>query len=61
MKDVQQELKRLIDDYRGRCLWFLRPDYFPCTPQESRHILDLIERYGDMAGYRRAEEIKRWL
>lgn len=59
--DVQQQLVDLIEEYRDRCLWFLRPDYLPGTPEEARRVLDLIERYGDRAGYRRAEEIKAWL
>ena len=61
MTDVQKELAELIEECRDRCLWFLRPDYMPKTPEEVRRVLDLIERYGDLAGYRRAEEIKAWL
>ena len=61
MTDVQEKLAELIEEYRDRCLWFLRPDYMPSTPAEIRGVLDLIERYGDLAGYRRAEELKAWL
>ncbi len=61
MFDVQKKLADLIEEYRGRCLWFMRPDYMPGTPEEVRRVLDLIERYGDRAGYRRAEEIKACL
>ena len=63
MTNVQQQMKltELIEKYRDRCLWFLRPDYYPRTPEETRRVLDFIERYGDMAGYRQAEEIKQWL
>ena len=61
MTDVQKKLADLIEEYRDRCLWFLRADYMPTTPEEARRVLDLIERYGDRAGYRRAEEIKAWL
>jgi hypothetical protein len=25
------ELRRLVDEYRSRCLWFLREDYYPAT------------------------------
>lgn len=59
--DVQVEVAKLIAEYRDRCLWFLRPDYAPRTAEEIRHVLDLIERYGDLAGFRRAEEIRAWL
>jgi hypothetical protein len=61
MTDVQQKLAELVEEYRDRCLWFLRADYMPETPEEARRVLDLIERYGDRAGYRRAEEIKACL
>jgi hypothetical protein len=54
-------LSGLIDEYREQCLWFLRPDYVPKTTSEIITVLDLIERYGDRAGYERAEEIKAWL
>jgi hypothetical protein len=26
---MQQAPRQLIDDYRVRCLWFKRPDYYP--------------------------------
>lgn len=54
-------LRSLVDDYRNRCLWFLRPDYYPSTTTESLHVLDLIERHGDVAAFRRASEIRTWL
>jgi hypothetical protein len=61
MTDVEKRLAVLIEDYRDRCLWFMRADYVPNTPAEARQVLDLIERYGDRAGYLRAEEIKACL
>lgn len=61
MLDVQTETIRLVEDYRHRCLWFLRPDYYPSTKEEVIRTLDLIERYGDREAFLRAEEIKRWL
>ena len=59
--DVQIEVAKLVAEYRDRCLWFLRDDYMPRTTEDVRRVLDLIERYGDLAGYRRAEEIRAWL
>ena len=59
--DVQIEVVKLVAEYRDRCLWFLRDDYVPRTTEEVRRVLDLIEQYGDLAGYRRAEEIRAWL
>jgi len=51
----------LVEEYRDRCLWFLRKDYVPETRDEILRVLELIERYGDRSGYRRAEEIRRCL
>ena len=51
----------LVDRYRNRCLWFLRPDYYPATDSERLHVLAYIERYGDLEAYRYAARLKRWL
>ena len=61
MAETSKDLAGLIKDYRERCLWFLRPDYVPKTTEEIIKVLDLIERYGDREGFRRAEEIKACL
>lgn len=54
-------IDRLVDRYRDRCLWFLRPDYYPATDSERLHVLAYIERYGDLEAYRQAARLKRWL
>jgi hypothetical protein len=58
---IQEEMKRLVDDYRDRCLWFFREDYYPSTQAEQLRVLDLIQRYGDVAAHRRASELRSWL
>ena len=58
---MSDKLVVLVEEYRDRCLWFLRADYFPTSPEEIRRVLEWIERYGDRSGYERAEEIKAWL
>jgi len=58
--DSHEDLVDLIEEYRDRCLWFLRPDYVPRTREEILRTLDFIERYGDRRGFERAEEIKAW-
>ncbi|MFA7174372.1 MAG: hypothetical protein WC340_13355 [Kiritimatiellia bacterium] len=55
------EINQLVDEYRDRCLWFLKPGFFPTTPKEALQTLVLIERYGDRAAYQRAERLKKWL
>lgn len=54
-------LRRLVDEYRVRCLWFLREGYHPETTAEALRVLDAIQRYGDADGFRRAGAMKRWL
>lgn len=57
----KREILELVEEYRDRCLWFLRPDYVPSTPEEIDLALEYIERYGDQRAYRHVEEIKKWL
>ena len=58
---VAAELRRLVDDYRSRCLWFLREDYYPATRDEILSVLRHIERHGDREAFRRAAAFRRWL
>ncbi len=65
METVITELDRavnaIVDEYRARCLWFLRADYYPTTPDERLRILDQIQRHGDRAAYVRAAELRQCL
>jgi hypothetical protein len=56
-----EAVDRLVDEYRVRCLWFLRPDYYPSTLEEQLRVLEYIERHGDREAFRRAATLKRWL
>lgn len=58
---VERALRSLVDDYRDRCLWFLRRDYYSSTPEEGLRVLAAIERQGDVQAFRRVAEIRRWL
>lgn len=58
---LQQALHELIDEYRSRCLWFLRVEYYPESTAEQLRVLDAIQRYGDRSGFQRAAELKKWL
>jgi hypothetical protein len=51
----------LVDEYRATCLWFLREDYYPQTPEEACRVLDQIERHGDVTAFRKAAELRQWL
>ena len=59
--DVTARINRLIDEYRIRCLWFMRLDYLPTTDAERARLLEYIERHGDREGFQRARELRRWL
>jgi hypothetical protein len=58
---VETELRRLVDDYRATCLWFLREDYYPETPREQERILALIAQHGDLPAFRRVARLRTWL
>lgn len=51
----------LVDEYRARCLWFLRPDYYPRSMEDMLRALDYIERYGDREAYQKAARVRQWL
>lgn len=51
----------LVDEYRARCLWFVRLDYYPRTTEERLRALDYIGRHGDREAYQRAARVRRWL
>lgn len=59
--DVRDELRELVDEYRTRCLWFLRPDLYPETRDQALRMLGYIERYGDLEAFRRAGRIRQRL
>ena len=59
--DVFEVVNRLVDEYRHRCLWFLRDDYYPTTDEERLRVLGYIQRHGDRRAYVRAAEARQWL
>jgi hypothetical protein len=59
--DLEQQFNRLVDEYRSRCLWFLRPDYYPTSDEDRLRVLGYIERHGDRAAFQRAAAARRWL
>ena len=56
--DAQAALYALVDEYRDRCLWFLRRDYHPTTIAETQRVLDAIQRHGDREGFRPAAKVR---
>lgn len=60
-RSAEAELRHLVDEYRSRCLWFLREDYYPSTKAEIARVLCLIETHGDLAALTRVAELRAWL
>jgi hypothetical protein len=50
-----------VDEYRDRCLWYLRRDYYPETRDEGIRVLQAIARHGGVEAFQRAAEIRTWL
>jgi hypothetical protein len=59
--EADAALRELVDEFRERCLWFLRHDYYPATIEEAQRVLDAIQRHGNRDGFRRAARIRQWL
>ncbi|MDH4066431.1 MAG: hypothetical protein OEW19_18675 [Acidobacteriota bacterium] len=51
----------LVDRHRAQCLWFLRVDYYPQTPEEVERVLHLIEQHGDLDALRQVAAVRQWL
>lgn len=60
-RTVADAVNALVDDYRTRCLWFLRADYYPATREEQLRVLDYVQRYGDRDAHLRAATLRQWL
>jgi hypothetical protein len=60
-QSVMQQVRELVDQYRQRCLWFLRADYQPQTIAEALRVLRAIEQHGDLAAHKRAAGLRQWL
>lgn len=58
---VMQSVRGLVDEYRTRCLWYLREDYYPETTEAAIAVLESIERHGDVEAFRKAATLRQWL
>jgi hypothetical protein len=54
-------MRALVDEYRSRCLWFLKEGYYPHSIAEQVKVLRSIETYGDRGAFQRARELRKWL
>ena len=60
-EDWEAAVDTLVDEYRLRCLWFLRADYRPTSDEERLRVLREIEKHGDREAFRRAAGLRAWL
>lgn len=61
MAEMMRQVHALMDEYRLKCLWYMRKDYYPETPIAAQRVLEAIERHGDMAAFKKAATIRQWL
>lgn len=57
----REEFLRLLREQRARCLWFLREEYVPETPEEIERVLGYLQRNGDRETYLAARRVSQWL
>ena len=55
------EYRSLVEDCRATCLWSMGDALHPRSARQLEQVLEAVERNGDLAGYRRAGEIRKWL
>ncbi len=60
-EDLARAVDALVDECRSVALWFLRPDYYPRSDDERRRVLRDIQKHADLAIYKRAARLERWL
>lgn len=60
-EETDATVNALVDEYRARCLWFLRSDWYPSTIEDRLRALEYIERHGDVAAFKRARGLRAWL
>jgi hypothetical protein len=60
-KTVWEDITRLVDENRDRCLWFLAPDFQPTDDESAIRALRYMERYGGKAGFDQARTLRDWL
>lgn len=55
------EFQSVVNDYRGMCLWYMKPDINPINDVQLEQVLTAIENHGDMAAFKRVGRIRKWL
>lgn len=61
IEQVLEQVRVLAERERPRCLWFLREDAAITDGASAIEVLRQIAKHGDLAAFRRAEQLKAWL
>jgi hypothetical protein len=66
MKTVEEiletpEYRSVVEDCRATCLWSMGDALHPRSERQLAQVLEAVEKNGDLAAYRRAGEIRKWL
>lgn len=56
-----EEYRSLAEECRTTCLWSMGDALHPQTEAQMELVLSAIEKHGDLAAFRRAGEIRKWL
>ena len=59
--NLLEEARVLVECYRESCLWFLRRDFVPETPEQLRLVLGHIESRAGLDGFQQARRLRAWL
>ena len=57
-QEIDEEINRLVEQYRLMCFWFAPKDYLPQVDSQRLRALDNLEWYGDRAAFVRARELR---
>jgi hypothetical protein len=60
-RTVWENVTRLVEEHRDRCLWFLALDFLPTDDESAIRAMRYIERYGDKAAFEQARTLRTWL
>jgi hypothetical protein len=60
-RELVEAVRRLVDAYRARCLWFLPEGFYPESAEQILRALEHIERHGDVRAFQEAARLRRWL
>ena len=60
-EEIIREARKLIEEHRPDCLWFLRDDLSPTEPADLDRLLRKIEAHSDVATFVQARRLREWL